>query len=66
MATGPFKVALAISATKLLRLRPRTHHRVARSWLLLAPMSGAPLVGGLMCFLGASVLPRKAVRRASL
>ena len=52
--------ALSILGVGLLLSRIDYHSReVASSWLLLAPMTGAPLVGGLICFLWASVLPAR-------
>jgi Na+/melibiose symporter-like transporter len=52
--------ALSILSVGLLLGRIDYHSpEVASSWLLLAPMTGAPLVGGLICFLWASALPAR-------
>jgi Na+/melibiose symporter-like transporter len=58
--------ALSILSVGLLLGRIDYHSpEVASSWLLLAPMTGAPLVGGLICFLWASILPTR-FRHSSL
>lgn len=59
-AQSRLAAALAILSVGLLLARIDYHNAaIARSWLLLAPMTGAPVVGGVICFLWASVLPAK-------
>jgi Na+/melibiose symporter-like transporter len=59
-AYGRLAGALSILGVGLLLGRIDYHSAaVAASWLLLAPMTGAPLVGGLICFLSASLLPAR-------